>query len=465
MSRLLAAFLILVAAACSGQPVARKAGSPPISTTPSPSPPPSASPKPVAEWPQYMHDVKRSGVGPASPAATNVQQSWTAGLDGAMYASPVVAGGKVIAATENDSVYAFDLSSGKQLWLRHLGDPVPGGSLPCGDINPSGITATPAIDLDAGVVYVSAFMNGSPPSHRLFAIALSDGALRWDRVDDPPGLSALVEQQRGALSFASGFVYVPFGGLYGDCGAYKGAIVGLPASGSGEATAYVVPVRREGGIWAPPGAAISADGSLWVATGNAGTGAFDHGDAVIRLRPDLSEADFWAPANWSALAAGDIDIGSTSPALLEGGFVFQGGKAGIGYLLHGDHLGGIGGEAFSARVCPSRSDGGVAYAAPMLFVGCSGAGSVTALKLDTSAPSFAAAWSSGAGGETPIVAYGRVWSVSRESSRLVALDPPSGAVAGAWSIGSLTAHFTTPAAAAGRILVGGSSTLYCFSVA
>lgn len=412
-----------------------------------------------------MHDARRSGLGPAAPGAGNVRQSWTAGLDAAMFASPVVAGGKVIAATENDTVYAFELASGRQLWQRHLGDPVSGGSLPCGNINPSGITATPAIDPDADAVYVSGFLNGSPPAHHLFALSLSDGGVRWDRVDDPPGLSALVEQQRGALSLGSGFVYVPFGGLYGDCGAFKGALVGVPVSGSGDERAYVVPARREGGIWAPPGASRSDDGSLWVATGNAGTAAFDHGDAVVHLRSDLSEVDLWAPSNWSALAAEDADVGSTTPALLDAGLVFQAGKSGIGYLLHGEHLGGIGGEAFSARVCPSQVEGGVAYAAPMLFLGCSAAGSVTALRLDTSATSFATAWTAGEGGETPIVAYGRIWSVSRGSNRLVVLDPATGGLAGAWPIGSLAAHFTTPAAAGGRILVGGSSTLYCSTVA
>jgi outer membrane protein assembly factor BamB len=461
--RLLAGCLLVAcASACAGHPAAtaRTPSAAPQASSPAVSP----SPQRVAEWPQYMHDARRSGLGPIAPTASNVQPAWTAALDGVMYASSVVAGGVVVAATENDSVYAFELSSGKALWQRHLGSPVPRSALPCGDVDPTGITGTPVIDLAAGSVYVSGFLNGSPPAHHLFALALADGGVRWDRVVDPPGLSPLVEQQRGALALGPGFVYVPFGGLYGDCGAYKGAVVGVPVSGSGDEISYVVPVRREGGIWATPGPVSGDDGTLWVATGNAGAAPFDHGDSVEHLRGDLSEADFWAPADWSRLSAEDADIGSTGPVLLDGGLVFQAGKTGTGYLLRGDHLGGIGGEAFSARACPAGVYGGVAYATPMLYVPCIGGG-VAALRLDGSAPSFSVAWTATAGGETPIVAYGRVWSVSRGSSRLVALDPATGAGAGAWPIGSVTAHFTTPAAASGRILVSGSTTLYCFTVA
>jgi outer membrane protein assembly factor BamB len=74
-------------------------------------------------------------------------------VDGAVYAEPLVAGGKVIVATENDSLYAFDAATGRQAWRAHLGTPVSGGQLPCGNIDVSGITGTPVIDPTAGTVY------------------------------------------------------------------------------------------------------------------------------------------------------------------------------------------------------------------------------------------------------------------------------------------------------------------------
>jgi len=35
---------------------------------------------------------------------------------------------------------------------QHLGEPIRGGSLPCGNIDPSGITSTPVIDPATGRV-------------------------------------------------------------------------------------------------------------------------------------------------------------------------------------------------------------------------------------------------------------------------------------------------------------------------
>ena len=76
-------------------------------------------------------------------------------LDGAVYASPIVAGQVVIVATENDSVYGFS-ATGAQRWQVHLGTPTPRSDLPCGDIDPLGITGTPFYDDAAGTVFVVA---------------------------------------------------------------------------------------------------------------------------------------------------------------------------------------------------------------------------------------------------------------------------------------------------------------------
>ena len=238
--------------------------------------------------------------------------------------------------------------------------------------------------------------------------------------------------------------------------------MGIPESGSGPLSAYVVPAAREGGIWASPGPVITADGTLLVATGNsAAGGAFDRGNAVLRLSPTLQEVDAWAPAEWAALSNADADIGSSAPVPLPDGLVFQAGKPGRGYLLRADHLGGVGGEAFSAPVCASGAWGGVAHDGDLLYVPCL-AGIVA---LHVSGGRFDVAWRAEAGGETPVLAYGRLWSVARAAGRLEALDPDSGAVAGGWPIGPLTAHFTTPAAAGGRVFVSGSTRVYAFAVA
>jgi polyvinyl alcohol dehydrogenase (cytochrome) len=42
-------------------------------------------------------------------------------LDGAVYGQPLLVGQLVIAATENDSLYALDPATGRVIWRRHVG--------------------------------------------------------------------------------------------------------------------------------------------------------------------------------------------------------------------------------------------------------------------------------------------------------------------------------------------------------
>ena len=154
----------------------------------------------------------RTGVDPTSPKLGKTSVVWSRRLDGAVYASPLIVGSTVIAATENDTVYA--LRAGHTVWSRHLGTPVDLASLPCGNIDPLGITGTPVYDGSSGILYVAAELAG-PLRHTLYAINVVTGKVLWHRGLDLPGMVRPVEQQRGALALANGTVYVPLGGLYG----------------------------------------------------------------------------------------------------------------------------------------------------------------------------------------------------------------------------------------------------------
>src|SRR6202011_677427 len=113
-------------------------------------------------------------VAPGQSPATPVARAWTSSpLDGAVYAEPLVVGDRVIAATESDSVYALSATTGTVLWSAKLGSPVPGSALPCGNIDPSGITGTPVIDTTTGLVWAVAFVQ--PGHHDLVALDLSTG--------------------------------------------------------------------------------------------------------------------------------------------------------------------------------------------------------------------------------------------------------------------------------------------------
>ena len=108
---------------------------------------------PAAAWPTYGRDAGRSGVATGVAAPGRLTASWRVRLDGAVYGQPLLVGNRVIAATENDSVYGLDRATGRVIWRRHVGTPVPLASLPCGNIDPLGITGTPVYDQGNGLVY------------------------------------------------------------------------------------------------------------------------------------------------------------------------------------------------------------------------------------------------------------------------------------------------------------------------
>ena len=428
----------LAAGACSSSSqVATR--SPRVTVTPS---------QPVStEWAQYHRDSGRSGLGPAEPALSDPKVAWNVAVDGDVYASPLIVAGHVIVATENNTVYALDLFTGAAIWKQHLGDPVASASLPCGNIRPvSGITGTPAIDLASGRLYVVAYLSGH--HHVLFVLSLVDGAVTSQQDVDPVGSTPVAQQQRGALAIGSGYVYVPFGGLFGDCGQYRGYVVGVPLVG-GAARVYAVPAGRGAGIWAPQGVTVGGDGSVYVATGNAFSLRFAYGDSVLQLTPDLSSLrSYFAPSNWAALDAGDVDLGSTGVALLPPlGRAFVIGKEGTAYLLAPGSLGGIGGQVASRRVC-SGAWGGTAWLGTVVFVPCSDG----LYALSVGDTSIDVAWRAGHPAlASPIVSAGVVWAIERSSAMLFALDPASGRVVYSVGLGGAQ-QFGTPAATDGFVV-------------
>ena len=444
--------LCLVVVACSTGSNSSTASRP--RTTPTPSPPISA------EWTEYHRDAGRSGVGPAEPALAGPRVAWNVPVDAAVYASPLVVSGHVIVATENNTVYSLDIFTGQAIWTKHLGEPVDARSLPCGNITPiTGITGTPAVDPATGRLYVVAFLRGY--HHMLFALSLVDGSVLWQQDIDPASSNPQVQQQRGALSIGSGSVYVPLGGLFGDCGAYNGFVVALPLGG-GQGRAYKVPSQRGGSIWAPQGATIAPDGSVYVVTGNSFGSAFGYSDSVLQLAPDLAPAvrSYFAPSNWAALNAGDTDLGSTGVALLPSlGRAVVIGKEGVAYLLAAGALGGIGGQVASRRVC-SGAWGGSAWLDSTVFVPC--ADGLYALSVTPT--SLSVAWRAPRPQlGSPIVSAGAVWAIEPSSGTLYAMNPSSGSVLYSTGLGGAQ-HFSTPAATDGFVVVPAGQKVVAVSV-
>jgi PQQ-like domain len=312
-------------------------------------------------------------------------QEFDGTIEGHSYAQPLywrppgAEHGLIIAATESDVVYALNAATGHVVWRTELGRPVSRAALPCGNIDPLGITGTPVIDATRGAVYLDAMLDvQGAPRHLVYGLRLADGSvLPGFPIDVAAGLAArgisfnpAVQNQRGALALFNGRIFVPFGGHYGDCGDYHGLVVALDITPPRLSSAWATRAAK-GGIWAPAGLS-EADGHLYFSTGNTeGARSWQDGEGVFRVGPDLVQTSdprgFFAPSDWKQLDEGDLDLGGVAPLPLaspgsEMPLLLALGKDGNAYLLDRGNLGGIG-RAIAVR----RAARGAIITAPAAY--------------------------------------------------------------------------------------------------
>jgi outer membrane protein assembly factor BamB len=440
-------------------------------------------------WTTYRHDAARSGIDPDSTSPVTPSQTWqTPALDGEVYAQPLAYGSYVYVATENDTIYALNATTGAVAWSSHLATPESSSMAPCGDISPSiGITSTPVIDPSTNRIYaVGALSDGvhaSSVHHELFALDLGTGheASGFPLAVDPPlpsGGAPRNQLQRAGLALDRGRILIGYGGNDGDCNTYWGWLVSAPENGSGGLSSFQAdPHYTEGAVWASGNApTIDASGNVFIATGNGQStdpSNPDYGDAVVKLNSSASPLDWWAPPNWQSLDRSDGDLGSSMPTLLPGGYLFQSGKDGKGYVLNGAALGHV--SSPSAEVsCGGESFGGSVYdpANWTIYATCGG---LKALTLGAGSPPSIAtkpgfAAPSGADGP-PMIAAGLVWATSQGGS-LYGIDPATGATKARFAIPEATApggsdvnHFASPSAGGGRLFVASGDQVTAFTIA
>jgi hypothetical protein len=263
---------------------------------------------------------------PANVNATNFGNLFNYAVDGYTYAQPLyvpnltVAGGAhnvVFAATEHDSVYAFDADGGGQLWRRSFINPaggvttVPQSDVISADIVPEiGITGTPVIDA-ANTMYVvvktkEVVAGTAHYVQKLHALDITTGLDRATggvvtigdtTLGGPDGgytdttsigvpgtgdgsdgttvrFNALRENQRAALTLSGGNVYLAWAS-HGDNGPYHGWVVGYQTSNlSLQKVFNTSPNGSASGIWESGGGlGVDPQGNLYLATGNGfGTG-------------------------------------------------------------------------------------------------------------------------------------------------------------------------------------------------
>src|ERR1700728_1221993 len=144
------------ASACSGSSPRNPGRTASPATTRSPASTESPAAGPGASWTTYHEDAEATGVQPAQFQLLPSRTAWTSPvLDGQLFGEPLVADGRIVAATENDTVYVLAARTGQILWSRHLASPVPSSDLPCGDISPVvGIPGPPVIDQARQEIFV-----------------------------------------------------------------------------------------------------------------------------------------------------------------------------------------------------------------------------------------------------------------------------------------------------------------------
>jgi PQQ enzyme repeat len=334
-------------------------------------------------------------------------------IAGNVYSQPLYVeggpnGAMVIAVTESNNVYALDANDGSIIWQRNLGPAVTSG-LPCGNISPLGISGTPVVDLASRSLFLDAMIDGTTKKHFVYSLNVETGVTNpnWpvDLNVSVPGFTSNVQNERGGLAIVNGILYVPFSGHSGDCGTYRGWVVGISINNPSSIMAWATDAIG-GGIWGHSG--VASDGTnMFVITGNTfNASTWMGGEAVIRLQtgPIFSgqPADYWAPTNWQQLDSGDTDLGGVSATLVDvpgatpSQLVLALGKDGKGYLLNRNNLGGIIAPVASANLATAvRGQSAATYRTSQgtYFVFHTESDAVAAYKVNpTSPPTISSAW-------------------------------------------------------------------------
>ncbi|HTA40698.1 MAG TPA: hypothetical protein VK760_16565 [Candidatus Acidoferrales bacterium] len=463
----------------------------------------------------YHNDPYRSGqyvaenVTLKSARRMHLERSFKGVVNGAVYAQPLywrarneTGAGEVIVATETNHVTALDAATGAVIWDRVLAPPVQGGTLPCGNIAPEGVTGTPAIDAASGSLYVAAtaLANGRRAVSLVYGLSLKTGhVLAGWPVNVGASLARVhflpeAQGERGALAFTNGELYVPYGGRYGDCDDYHGTVVGIRTANPGVNAEWHTDAVR-GGIWSVGGVAI-ADGNLFAVTGNtSGASTWSGGEAIVRLSPALKmiggAQSYFAPSDWEDLDNSDEDLGGSNALPVDTGgrkLIVALGKDGNAYLADRLNLGGVGGQLAQTRASTGEIIGGAASwaasgAAFVAFQGngaarkCGGNNGLTVLRVTGGAkPSIGTAWCAGLnGGGDPVVTTsdGRsdriVWAVGAEGDdRLHGYSAQNGAAVydGGTANDQMqnVRHMSTILVAHGRFYIASDNRLYAFAL-
>jgi len=357
----------------------------------------------------YQYNVQRTGanlyetvLNPTNVNATTFGKKFSCAVDSFIYGQPLfmpklaIAGGThnvVFVATENNSVYAFD-ADGKTctpLWHNFIDKAVPcSTNSPVTGSNCNQVLNTPTVGITStmfidptqgphGVIYVEArtapgggppffhglnkfdLTTGAPISDSPVTISASIAGNGCDSVNGIVKFNSAAQNNRSALLYANGVLYIAFGSINDApiCPnpAYHGWILGYNAFNIKQQVSVFNTSRNKsgngsgsGGLGAIGGGALAAtlSNQIIAVTGNgpfnASTG--DWGNSYLKLAPSgttLKVLDYFTPHQ--IFNNDDQDLGASTGIIipaLSGPFPHEligGDKNGTLYVVNRDNMG------------------------------------------------------------------------------------------------------------------------------
>ncbi len=430
------------------------------------------------DWARFGYDAARHNSGPKKTgiSAANVRRlrRQQVQLDGTVDSSPIYLRGVVVGVKRRDifvvttsfgKTIAIDAASGHVLWR----------------FAPRGYSSFP------GRGWITQSSPVAARSRHAIYTASPDGLIHKLRIRYgrevrtgrwPARISRRPETEKigTALNLSRDLVLATVGGHLGDAPPYQGHVVAINAR-----TGRIVHVwnalcsnrhrllspstcpETGAAVWARSGAVVvPGSRKLLIATGDGKWNGRTHwGDSALMLSPKAGRLlQNWTPKDYSDLESGDVDLGSTAPAVLSTRYAVQGGKDGKLRLLNLRRMNGrrsagprTGGELQTV----SAPGGAGVFSAPAVWRSGKRTWLFVANESGTAAWKLVGGrlrrqWRRGAAGTSPVVAGGLLYVYDPGGGGIKVYRPRSGRVLTTLAAGS--GHWNSPIVTDGRVALG-----------
>jgi outer membrane protein assembly factor BamB len=399
-----------------------------------------------------------------TPGPLTLNKLWQSSIGDIADTSPIEWNGMIYLTVHGGSTYGILASTGAKVWTFTTSGNGP-------------TTSEPAYDTSANILYAGGVdgkihrlnpMTGVEDTSHGFPVAITR--------------ATATEKDSSPLNVANGYAYAQTSGYNGDAPPYVGHVVAISTSTGAlhvfnslcaSQTTLIDPhscTQSDSGLWSRAGPVVDPDsqmnGAVFASTGNGyyDPPSGDYGDSILELKPDMSSLiGYYAPSNALQLQQADLDLGSTSPALIPRQatsntplMAVQGGKDDLLRLVNRASLTGstplqiitLDAKVYSAPAVYQTASGAV-----YVYVGLPDGMYAYALSTIGGVSQLTQIWkanlSLGGEGTSAVVRAGVVYVAA--SNQLVALNAMTGATLGSATIGGV--HWESPMIARGVVYV------------